>query len=83
MPSTEQCEIRAMWQGGPFRRWSPSKTTQTTIGYARGGFVGSYVCSGCWKPSDGVYHAKEDQKWLCGPCRKRVRTRSRAEGGSL
>ncbi len=66
-------EVRQMWDGGPYRRWSPIKTTLTPVGYAKGGFVGSYVCGGCWEPCDGVYRAREEQGWLCGPCKERVR----------
>jgi hypothetical protein len=65
--------FRAMWVGGPPRRWSPSKTTYTPMGYSQGGFVGSYVCAGCWEPCGVLYLVREQQKWLCRPCKWKVR----------
>jgi hypothetical protein len=72
---TQKPEVseKTMWKHGPVRRWSLSKTTFTPMGYAEGGFVGSYVCAGCWEPCDGLYLAREEQKWLCGPCQKTVK----------
>lgn len=70
--TTEIPEVitKSMWNGGPFRRWSLSKTTVTPI-RAKSGFVGSYVCAWCLTPCDGVYLAREEQKWLCGPCKSK------------
>lgn len=65
--------LKAMWGCGPLRRWSASKSTLTPMGYAEGGFVGSYACGQCRKPCDGVYFVREEQKWLCGPCKSKVR----------
>lgn len=62
--------LRQMWSGGPLRRWSDQKTTLTPLGYGQGGFVGSYVCQGCSEPCDGVYRAREEQRWLCGGCKE-------------
>ena len=64
--------VRAMWGTGPLRRWSPSKTTYTPMSHAEGGFVGSYICAGCWELFDGLYLVREEQKWLCGPCKRKV-----------
>ncbi len=64
--------VKVMWNSGPLRRWSTSKTSLTPMGYAEGGFVGSYVCAGCRKPCDGVYLVREEQRWLCGPCRSKT-----------
>jgi hypothetical protein len=63
---------RAMCEGGPLCLWSPSKTTLTPMGYAQGGFVGCYVCGSCLETSSGVYLVREEQKWLCGPCKSKV-----------
>ncbi len=65
--------VKRMWDGGPFRRWSATKTTHTPMGYAMGGFVGSYVCGECYEPCDGVYLVREEQNWLCGACKEAVR----------
>jgi hypothetical protein len=68
--------IKAMWDCGPLRRWSTSKTTLTPMGYAKGGFVGAYVCWRCRTPCDGLYLVREgpgeELKWLCGPCKSRI-----------
>ena len=61
-----------MWERGPLRHWSATKTTLTPMGYAEGGFVGSYVCAGCRKPCGGVYLVREEQRWLCGQCKSKV-----------
>lgn len=64
-------EIKRMWPGGPLRRRTSKRTSLTPIGYADGGFVGSYVCDGCRRPGDGLYCAREGYRWLCGACRSR------------
>lgn len=71
-PAESSASIRAMWEGGPLRQWSASKTTLTPMGYAEGGFVGSYVCGQCLATSSGVYLVREEQKWLCGPCKSKI-----------
>jgi hypothetical protein len=68
-PARSAASIRAMWEGGPLRQWSSSKTTLTPTGYAEGGFAGSYVCGQCLATSSGVYRVREEQKWLCAPCK--------------
>jgi hypothetical protein len=65
-------EIRQMWQSGPLRRWSRTKTTQTPLGYFEG-FVGSYVCARCSEPCEGVYRLREPKKWVCGPCKRKLK----------
>ena len=40
--------------------------------YAKGGYVGSYVCGQCLTTCDGVYFVGKEQKWLCGPCKSKV-----------
>ncbi len=67
-----EVNVKPMWEGGPLGRWSASKTTLTPMRYAKGGFVGSYVCAGCREPCDGVYLVREEQKWLCGPCKSKL-----------
>jgi hypothetical protein len=64
---------KPMWNGGPIRMWSARKTSQAPMSYADGGFVGSYVCTGSWEPCDGLYLVREEQKWLCGPCKRTIR----------
>ena len=71
-PTSCQPEIRQMWDFGPLRRWSPTKTTQTPLGYSVG-FVGSYICERCSEPCDGVYRLREPKKWVCGDCKRTVR----------
>jgi hypothetical protein len=71
--SNQQIEIRQIWKFGPLRRWSPTKTAQTALGYSVG-FVGSYVCARCSEPSDGVYKLREAKEWVCGPCRRELET---------
>ena len=79
-PTKSEASIRTMWEGGPLRRWSASKTTLTTMGDAGGGFVGSYVCAGCRTPCDGVYLVREEQKWLCGRCKSKVQVPGKIPG---
>ena len=64
-------ETRQMWNGGPLRRWSATKSTKTPIGYSDG-FVGSYVCAECLESCEGVYRVREPLKWLCGACRNKA-----------
>jgi hypothetical protein len=79
-PAKSGASIRAMWEGGPRRLWSPSKTTLTPMGYAEGGFVGSYVCGQCLATSSGVYRVREEQKWLCGPCKSKIQLPGKVPG---
>jgi hypothetical protein len=72
--TSRQPEVRQMWESGPLRRWSPTKTTQTPLGYSEG-FVGSYVCAQCSEPSEGVYRLREPKKWVCGLCKRTARPR--------
>jgi len=76
--------VKTMWNNGPLRRWSAPKTTLTPMGYGGGGFVGSYVCSKCLNPCDGVYlirgRPREELKWLCGPCKSKVEPLERVGG---
>ena len=67
-----EVSVKAMWEGGPLRRWSATKANLTPMGHAEDGFVGSYVCAECRQPCDGVYFVREEQRWLCGPCKSRV-----------
>lgn len=79
----EHAAIRQMWQGGPLRNWSESKTALTPIRHVEG-FVGSYACSSCRKTCNGVYRVREDFSWLCGPCKEMSKRRSedhRKDGG--
>ena len=62
-----------MWGGGPLRHLGPVKTPSTPLRHAQGCFVGAYVCDRCLKSSDGVYLLREEQSWLCGGCKRRVR----------
>jgi hypothetical protein len=71
--TNEPKAVRRMWEGGPLRSWSPTKTTLATLAHARGGFVGSYACDLCRRSCDGVYSLKEEQKWLCGACKSKRR----------
>ena len=73
-PAMSRASIRAMWEGGPLRQWSASKTTLTPMGYAESGFVGSYICGQCLATSSGVYFVREDQKWLCAPCKCKIQS---------
>ena len=66
-----QFAMRQMWEGGPFRRWSPVKTPQTPLGYC-GGFAGAYLCGQCFEPCEGVYRLREPKKWVCGPCKRKL-----------
>src|SRR5215469_16960575 len=64
-------EVRVMWPGGPSRMYSPVKCSAAPIGYADGGFVGSYVCQKCGQPEAGVYRVKAGAQtgmWICGRC---------------
>ena len=72
----EVSRVRAMWQGGPLRQWSAFKTTLTPMSYAEGGFVGSYVCGQCLATCSGVYLVREEQKWLCRPCKSKIQPSS-------
>jgi hypothetical protein len=67
---TAVCSVQPMWNGGPLRRWSATKTTKTPVGYSEG-FVGSYVCASCMESCEGVYRFREPVAWLCGACRKK------------
>lgn len=62
-----------MWSGGPFRHWSATKSSLAPMGYATGGFVGSYVCGLCKRSCEGVYLVREEHSWLCGGCKRVVR----------
>lgn len=62
-----------MWSGGPLRHLGPVKTPTTPLRHARECFVGAYVCDRCHESSDGVYRLREEQSWLCGGCKRRVR----------
>jgi hypothetical protein len=67
-------EIRQMWAGGPSRIWSSTCGNMAPMGYATGGFVGSYICQGCNQQADGVYRSEDStggKKWLCGSCADR------------
>src|SRR5262245_28117948 len=63
-------QVLRMWKGGPLRNWSPVKTPKTPSSFAEGSFVGAYVCDGCRQPCDGLYRTREEQRWLCGPCKR-------------
>ena len=67
----KQTVVRQMWDGGPLRRWSPTKTPQTPMGYSTG-FVGSYVCGQCLESCEGVYRLREPEKWVCGACKRKI-----------
>jgi hypothetical protein len=91
--TTEEPEHRIMWEGGPARRFSETRTSLTSMPYANGGFVGNYVCGVCNEACGGVYAAKLPSRhagmWICGACRnseiaqnaKPRNPRSRARGG--
>lgn len=68
--NSAQAQVIRMWEGGPLRYWSLSKTTKTTSTYAQGCFAGSYVCDQCLESCDGVYELREEQRWLCGACKR-------------
>jgi ribosomal protein S27AE len=74
-PKQTLVQIRRMWEGGPLRNWSDRKTTLTPMSHNRGGFVGTYVCERCLGSCDGVYLAREEQRWLCGACKTVVTTK--------
>ena len=65
-----QAQVIRMWEGGPLRYWSLSKTSKTPSTYAQGCFAGSYVCDRCLESCDGVYALREEQRWLCGACKR-------------
>lgn len=74
-PDTKQTQgVIRMWSGGPFRHWSAIKSSLAPMGYATGGFVGSYVCGQCKRSCEGVYLVREEQEWLCGVCKRAIRT---------
>jgi hypothetical protein len=58
---------RRMWPGGPLRNWSPTQASAASMLYAKGGYVGGYVCDLCQRTSPGAYHARG--LWLCGGCK--------------
>lgn len=60
-------EIREMWQAGPLRQWSEDRFLRA-IPYAKGGYVGRYVCKTCKKRVFGVY----EPQWLCSACRTEI-----------
>jgi hypothetical protein len=68
--TTPEPEHRVMWENGPTRRFSDSRTSMP---YDKGGFVGNYVCQVCNDPCQGVYIAKSSSRnagrWICGDCR--------------
>ena len=70
MPERPKIEIKRMWDGGPLREWSPSNPDHHLMYYAKGGYVGSYVCDFCRNPCNGVYHIKNSDSWTCGSCKK-------------
>ena len=65
--------VKRMWAGGPFRRWSPVRTSGCPMPLAGGGFGGSYVCGECQRPVAGVYRVidrvQRRESWLCDGCR--------------
>ena len=69
-------QIRRMWQGGPLRLFAATKTNNTKVGLASGGFGGSYVCDGCKRLAHGVHRVQSFGNggancatWLCGRCK--------------
>lgn len=56
-----------MWDGGPLRQWAEEKPSASWIPYARGGYVGPYVCEECQKAVGGVYRTASG--WVCTACR--------------
>jgi hypothetical protein len=69
--------VKRMWEGGPLRNWSPSHTSLAPMVYAKGGYVGSYVCDQCQRSCDGVYCTDGEQagqkRWVCGGCKPEYR----------
>lgn len=75
---------RRMWDGGPLRQWETEKVSASWIPYARGGYVGPYVCERCQKPVVGVYRTASG--WVCSVCRmprKALKTVDLALGAGL
>jgi hypothetical protein len=79
----EPRSIVRMWDQGPLRQFAraekrpasnyvPYQTANLT------GFAGSYVCDVCRCPSTGIYRVLSLGKWVCGGCKKAVRTTQRA-----
>jgi len=68
---------KRMWQGGPLREWSETKTPATSMSYGKVGYAGRYGCDRCLKAVNGVYLVQETSSsagmWLCSDCRQNVR----------
>jgi len=76
--------------GSPGRQLTEFSTGQITVvrpshnapmSHNRGGFLGAYVCERCLGSCDGVYLAREEQRWLCGACKTVVTTKQEQPAG--
>ena len=64
--SEEIVPTRRMWEGGPVRQFSESRTKGGWMPLNSGGFAGPYVCSRCHSAVSGVYGPT--QGWICADC---------------
>ena len=64
--SEEIVPTRRMWEGGPVRQFSESRTKAGWMPLNSGGFAGPYVCSRCHSAVSGVYGPT--QGWICAEC---------------
>ena len=80
IPRSEGGEIRCMWTGGPLRRWSPLRISNSWIPYDGGGFVSSYVCAQCHLDAVGVYRTAAG--WFCATCRGSAPAAGARSGGN-
>jgi hypothetical protein len=69
--------LKRMWPGGPLRRWSPTNAPLAPMVYAKGRYVGAYICDLCERSCDGVYCVDGEQggpkRWVCGGCKPEYR----------
>lgn len=68
--TTFQPRIARMWLNGPCRYYSEQEFSSGSKLYGKvQGYVGSYVCEVCVKPTVGVYRLKANI-WVCGSCKQ-------------
>src|SRR5215469_16942691 len=73
----ETCGVQRMWPDGPLREFSetrPNSRWKTHSSRFLRGYAGSYVCDGCLSPTQGVYRVVSLGKWLCGPCKEKIKS---------
>ena len=65
-------ESKRMWENGPSRQFSLTRSSASWTPCATGGYVGMYVCDTCKKPVSGIYGAGRGP-WVCADCRRRAK----------